>query len=52
VETTLSENIADIAGLSAAHDAWKKSLHRTQPQPLQGLTGEQRFFLAFAGASD
>ena len=45
---TLSENIADLAGLAAAHDAWRASLGNA-PAPMQdGLTGEQQFFLAMA----
>ncbi|MBL6940312.1 MAG: M13 family peptidase, partial [Alphaproteobacteria bacterium] len=45
---TLSENIADVAGLSASFDGWRASL-RGKPAPLiDGLTGEQRFFLAYA----
>jgi putative endopeptidase len=45
---TLGENIADLAGLAASHDAWLKSLDG-QPAPVvQGMTGEQQFFLANA----
>ncbi len=45
---TLGENIADVAGVAAAYDAWKLSL-RGQPAPAaQGLSGDQQFFLAFA----
>jgi putative endopeptidase len=44
---TLSENLADLAGLSASYDAWKTSLGGA-PAPMQdGLTGDQQFFLAF-----
>ena len=44
----LGENIADVAGLAAAYDAWKASLGG-KPSPLiDGLTGDQRFFLAYA----
>jgi predicted metalloendopeptidase len=44
----LSENIADLAGLMAAYDAWKTSLGG-QPAPVvDGLTGDQQFFIAFA----
>ncbi len=45
---TLSENIADLAGLAAAHDAYVLSLKGKPAPVLQGLTGDQRFFLAFA----
>ncbi len=44
---TLSENIADVAGLSAAHDAYMLSLHGKAAPVIGGLSGDQRFFLAF-----
>ncbi len=45
---TLSENIADLAGITAAYDAWHASLG-SGPAPMQdGFTGEQQFFLAYA----
>ena len=45
---TLSENIADLAGLSATYDAWKASLGG-RPAPRDGeFTGEQQLFLSFA----
>jgi len=47
---TLSENIADVAGLSAAHDAYILSLGGKPAPKLQDLSGDQRFFLAFAQA--
>ena len=44
----LSENIADVAGLSAAHDAYVLSLNGKPDPVVRGLTGDQRFFLSFA----
>ena len=45
---TMGENIADLAGILAALDAYHASLHG-QPAPvIDGLTGDQRFFLAYA----
>jgi predicted metalloendopeptidase len=47
-QQTLGENIADVAGLSAAYDAYRLSLHGKPAPVLDGLTGDQRFFLAYA----
>ncbi|MBV9840163.1 MAG: M13 family metallopeptidase [Sphingomonadaceae bacterium] len=44
---TLGENIADLAGLEAALDAYHASLHGKPAPVIEGLTGDQRFFLAF-----
>jgi predicted metalloendopeptidase len=45
---TLGENIADVAGLAAAYDAYKMSLGG-QPAPVVAdLSGDQQFFLSFA----
>jgi putative endopeptidase len=44
----LGESALDLAGLTVAHDAYRLSLHG-KPDPIRnGLTGDQRFFLAFA----
>jgi putative endopeptidase len=46
-QQTLGENIADVSGLTIAHLAYHKSLGG-QPAPvIDGLTGDQRFFLAY-----
>ena len=44
----LGENIADVVGLQAAYDAWKKSLNGKPSPTIDGLTGDQRFFLGYA----
>lgn len=45
---TLNENIADVAGLGAAYEAYKASLDGKPAPVINGLTGDQRFFIAFA----
>lgn len=46
---TLGENIADLGGLLIAYGAYRRSLEgKPEPAPIDGLTGNQRFFLAWA----
>ena len=44
---TLSENIADIAGLLASFDAYRMSLQGKPDETKDGLSGDQRFFISF-----
>jgi len=45
---TLSENIADTAGLSASYDGYRRAYGDKPAPSAGGFTGDQRFFLAFA----
>lgn len=48
-ELTLGENIGDIAGLSVAYDAMHLDFEKNgEPDPIDGFTQEQRFFLSWA----
>lgn len=47
-EQELSENIADIAGLNAAYDAYRLANSGHEGPSQQGYTGDQQFFIAFA----
>ena len=49
-DLTMGENLADLAGLEVAYDAYHRSLNGKEAPVIDGLTGDQRFFLAFAQA--
>ena len=44
---TLAENIADVAGLSAAYDGYHAALAGKTAPMQDGFTGDQQFFIAF-----
>jgi putative endopeptidase len=46
---TLGENLADHGGLQVAWYAYKNATKNQQLPDLDGLTADQRFFLAYAG---
>jgi putative endopeptidase len=45
---TLDENAGDLAGLMVAHRAYRQSLNGRPAPVIDGLSGDQRFFLAWA----
>jgi putative endopeptidase len=47
-EQTLSENIADVAGLSVSYDAWRATLGNAPAGAEAGFSAEQLFFLSYA----
>ncbi|MFV0433965.1 MAG: M13 family metallopeptidase [Leucobacter sp.] len=49
-ELTIGENIGDLSGLEIAWKAYLRSLRGEEPPVIDGLTGAERFFLAWAQA--
>jgi putative endopeptidase len=47
-ELTMGENIADLGGVAIALDAYHASLNNEPAPQIDGLSGDQRFFLSFA----
>ncbi|GAL78730.1 peptidase [Algibacter lectus] len=46
---TLGENIGDLGGVNAAYDALQMDLEANgRPEPIDGFTPEQRFFMSWA----
>ena len=46
---TMGENIGDLSGVETAYGAWRRYVAKHgEPKLVDGLTGDQRFFMAYA----
>jgi putative endopeptidase len=46
---TMGENIGDLSGVETAYGAWRRYVAKHgEPKVVDGLTGDQRFFMAYA----
>ena len=45
---TMGENVADLAGVTVAYDAYQHSLGGQAAPVIDGTTGDQRFYLGWA----
>jgi len=47
---TIGENIGDLGGLTIAYKAYRRSLQGREAPVIDGLTGDQRFFIGYGQA--
>ncbi|MFI4949756.1 MAG: M13 family metallopeptidase [Caulobacterales bacterium] len=46
---TMGENLGDLGGIEAAYAAWRRYVAKHgEPAVIDGMTGDQRFFIAYA----
>jgi putative endopeptidase len=46
---TMGENLGDLGGIEAAYAAWRRYVaQHGEPKVIDGMTGDQRFFIAYA----